>query len=131
MAYIKLKIIARQLGYWWRSGNSVKRPYLLEKAKSIGLIKTEAERQNMQTKSRPLDDLTNLFTNAVGAVKGVGDEVKAMGRSQAERLIEDMDLITRDEFEVLKAQMQNLAAENEKLKKTVSGLEKKLKTAKK
>jgi len=85
----------------------------------------------MQTKSRPLDDLTNLFTNAVGAVKGVGDEVKAMGRSQAERLIEDMDLITRDEFEVLKAQMQQLTADNEKLKKTVSALEKKLKTAKK
>jgi len=37
----------------------------------------------MQSKSRPLDDLTNLMTNAVGAVKGVGDEVKAIGRSQA------------------------------------------------
>ena len=84
----------------------------------------------MQTKSRPLEDLTNLFTNAVGAVKGVGDEVKAMGRSQAERMVSDLDLVTRDEFEILKAQMQALATENESLKKTVAKLEKSLKSKK-
>ncbi len=85
----------------------------------------------MQTKSRPLEDLTNLVTNAVGAVKGVGDEVKAMGRSQAERLIADMDLITRDEFEILKAQMQNLVDVNAGLKKKVASLEKQVKALKK
>lgn len=85
----------------------------------------------MQTKSRPLEDLTNLVTNAVGAVKGVGDEVKAMGRSQAERLIADMDLITRDEFEILKTQLQNIVDENAALKKKVTSLEKQVKALKK
>jgi len=70
----------------------------------------------MQSKSRPLDDISNLLTNAVGAVKGVGDEVKAMGRSQAEKLITEMDLVSRDEFEVLKARLDAALAEIETLK---------------
>ncbi|MEP1229728.1 MAG: accessory factor UbiK family protein [Litorimonas sp.] len=70
----------------------------------------------MQSKSRPLDDISNLLTNAVGAAKGVGDEIKAMGRSQAEKLIVDMDLVSRDEFEVLKARLDVALAEIETLK---------------
>lgn len=76
----------------------------------------------MQSKSRPLDDLTNLMTNAVGAVKGVGDEVKAIGRSQAERLIADLDLVGRDEYEVLKAMFEKSQAEIEALRKEVKSL---------
>jgi len=67
----------------------------------------------MQSKSRPLDDLTNLVTNAVGAVKGVGDEVKAIGRSQAERI-----------YEVLKAMFEKSQAEIEALRKEVKKLKK-------
>jgi len=78
----------------------------------------------MQSKSRPLDDLTNLMTNAVGAVKGVGDEVKAIGRSQAERMIADLDLVGRDEFEVLKAMLEKSQTEIEALKKEVTKLKK-------
>lgn len=78
----------------------------------------------MQNKSKPLDDLTNLFTNAVGAVKGVGDEVKAMGRSRAEQMVADLDLVTRDEFEVFKALVQNLQMENADLKARIEKLEK-------
>ena len=78
----------------------------------------------MQSKSRPLDDLTNLMTNAFGAVKGVGDEVKAIGRSQAERIIADLDLVGRDEFEVLKDMFENSQTEIEALKKEVTKLKK-------
>jgi len=56
------------------------------------------------------------MTNAVGAIKGVGDEVKAMGRSQAEKLVQDMDLVTREEFDVLKARLEAALAEIETLK---------------
>ena len=85
----------------------------------------------MQSRSKPLDDLTNLMANAVGAVKGVGDEVKAMGRSQAERLIADMDLVSRDEFEVLKTLVLKTQDENAKLKKKVASLERQVKALKK
>ena len=83
----------------------------------------------MQSKSRPLDDLTNLMTNAVGAMKGVGDEVKAMGRSQAERLIADMDLVGRDEFEVLKAMLTKSQDEIAGLKKDIKSLKTQIKKA--
>lgn len=85
----------------------------------------------MQTKSKPLDDLTNLMTNAVGAVKGVGDEVKAMGRAQGERLIAEMDLVGRDEFEILKDMFAASQAETEALRKKVNALEKQVKALKK
>ena len=59
----------------------------------------------MQSKSNPINDFSNLVTNAVGAVKGLEDEVKALGRSKAESLVADLDLIGREEFEVLKTQL--------------------------
>ncbi len=70
----------------------------------------------MTGKNKPLDDLSNLMTNAVGAIKGVGDEVKAMGRSQAEKFVQDMDLVSREEFDVLKARLDAALAEIETLK---------------
>lgn len=70
----------------------------------------------MQSKSRPLDDISNFLTNAAGALKGVGDEVKAMSRSQAEKFIADMDLVSRDEHEVLKARLEKALADIELLK---------------
>lgn len=85
----------------------------------------------MQTKSKPLDDITNLVTNAVGAVKGVGDEVKAMGRAQAERLISDMDLVGREEFEILKEMLLASKADNAALSKKVAALERQVKTLQK
>ena len=72
----------------------------------------------MTGRNKPLDDLSNLMTNAVGAIKGVGDEVKAMGRSQAEKFIQDMDLVSREEFDVLKARLDAALAEIEALKGT-------------
>lgn len=74
----------------------------------------------MQSKSRPLDDISNFLTNAAGALKGVGDEVKAMSRSQAEKFIADMDLVSRDEHEVLKARLEKALVEIEALKQDKS-----------
>ncbi|GGX56557.1 hypothetical protein GCM10011309_01720 [Litorimonas cladophorae] len=70
----------------------------------------------MTGKNKPLDDLSNLMTNAVGAIKGVGDEVKAMGRSQAEKFVQEMDLVSREEFNVLKARLDAAMLEIEALK---------------
>lgn len=76
----------------------------------------------MQSKSKPFDDLSNLMTNAMGAVKGVGDEVKAMGRARAESIIADMDLVGRDEFEAFKKVIEAQRAEIETLKAQVAKL---------
>ncbi len=81
----------------------------------------------MQSKSNPINDFSNLVTNAVGAVKGLEDEVKALGRSKAESLVADLDLVGREEFEVLKTQLfqsdekiKILTKELKKLKSTLN-----------
>lgn len=70
----------------------------------------------MQSRSKPLEDLSNLVANAVGAAKGVGDEIKAVTRSQAEKFVADMDLVSREEFDVLKARLDAALGEIETLK---------------
>lgn len=70
----------------------------------------------MQSRNKPLADLSNLMANAVGAAKGVGDELKAVTRSQTEKFIADMDLVTREEFDVLKMRLDAALGEIEALK---------------
>jgi len=76
----------------------------------------------MQTKSPAFDDLANLMTNAFGAVKGVGDEVKAAGRARAESFIAEMDLVSRDEFETVKMMAANAQQEITELKAEIAKL---------
>ena len=64
----------------------------------------------MTDRSRAFDDLANLLANAAGAVKGLSDEAKAVGRARAEKMIAELDLVTRDEFEVTKARVVALEA---------------------
>ena len=70
----------------------------------------------MTDRSRAFDDLANLLANAAGAVKGLGDEARAVGRARAEKLIADLYLVTRDEFEILKARLDAQAEEIAKLR---------------
>lgn len=76
----------------------------------------------MQSKSTVVDDLSNLLTNAVGAAKGVGDELKAASRARLDGIVADMDLVGREEFDVLKEMVSNLSVENEKMSKTIAAL---------
>jgi len=76
----------------------------------------------MQTKSPAFDDLANLMTNAFGAAKGVGDEVKAAGRARAESFIADMDLVSRNEFEAVKMMAANAQEEIAELKAEIAKL---------
>jgi BMFP domain-containing protein YqiC len=76
-----------------------------------------------QTSNRFLDDLARLATDAVGAAQGVRREVETVVRSQAERLIKDMDVATREEVEVLRDLVLALRAENEALSSRLKALE--------
>ena len=76
----------------------------------------------MQTKSPAFEDLSNLITNAFGAAKGVGDEVRAAARARADSFIADMDLVSRDEFEVVKQMAANAQAEITELKAEITKL---------
>ncbi|MEP2830413.1 accessory factor UbiK family protein [Parvibaculum sp.] len=76
-----------------------------------------------QTQNRIFDELGRLFTNAAGAAQGVRQEVETVLRGQAERLIADMDLVTREEFEAVRAMAQLAREENETLKARIEVLE--------
>ena len=77
-----------------------------------------------QTQNRLFDELGKLFTNAAGAAQGVRQEIQTLIRSQVERLVADLDLVTREEFDVVRDMAQLAREENEQLKARIAILEK-------
>ncbi len=77
----------------------------------------------MQTDNRILDDLARVATSAIGTLQTVRDDVRTLVRQQVERLLDDMDLVSRDEFEVVKAMAAAARSENEALAKRVAKIE--------
>ncbi|MEK9723417.1 MAG: accessory factor UbiK family protein [Rhodospirillaceae bacterium] len=68
----------------------------------------------MQTSNRILDDLARVANGAVSTLVGVKDEIEALVRQRVERLLADADLVTRDEFEAVKAMAAEARAEQER-----------------
>jgi len=64
----------------------------------------------MQSQNPLLDEIAKAANAAVGLAQAAGDEAKAAFRSGVERMATDMDLIRRDEFEALKAEVAQLHA---------------------
>lgn len=79
-----------------------------------------------QTNNRILDDLSRLMTDAVGAAQGVRREVETIVRSQAERMLRDIDVVSREEFEAVKAMAVKAREENEALAARLAALEARL-----
>ena len=65
----------------------------------------------MQTQNPFLDEMAKLTTAAMGLAQAAGEEAKAAFRSQADRVAAEFDLIRRDDFEALKAEVAALRAE--------------------
>ncbi|MEN8723879.1 MAG: accessory factor UbiK family protein [Alphaproteobacteria bacterium] len=82
----------------------------------------------MQNDNRLFDDLSKLVTNAAGALTGVRDEFEVLMRQQAERLIAQMDLVPREDFDVVREMAQKAREENAALKARIDALEAKLGT---
>ncbi len=78
----------------------------------------------MQTRSPIFDDLADIMTSAAGAAAGAGEELKSIFRAQADRFIADMDLVSREEFEALKAMTQKLHEDNLALHSKIDALKK-------
>ncbi|MFN4297693.1 MAG: accessory factor UbiK family protein [Brevundimonas sp.] len=71
----------------------------------------------MQTRNPFLDEFAKLTTGAMGLAQAAGEEARAAWRAQADRFVADMDLVRRDEFDALKAEIAALRAEVAELKK--------------
>ena len=80
----------------------------------------------MQTDNRFLDDLAKVASGALGSVSGVKHEVELRIQQQLERLLGRMNLVSRDEFEAMKAVVQAAREAQIRLEARVLSLEAKL-----
>ena len=76
---------------------------------------------DMQSQNPFLDEMAKLTQAAVGLAQAAGEEAKTAFRSQSDKWAADLDLIRRDEFEALKAEVATLRAEIAALKSSKEG----------
>lgn len=77
----------------------------------------------MQTQNRFFDDLAKVAAGAMSTLSGVRGEVESRIREQLERVLSGMELVSRDEFEAVKAMAAKGRSEQEDLQKRVAELE--------
>ena len=77
----------------------------------------------MATDNPLLDQLAKLMTNAAGAAKGMRDEIGTLIKTQAERIVNDLDLVPREEFEALRTMHAKSRKEVEELRARLAVLE--------
>ncbi|MGA8585750.1 MAG: accessory factor UbiK family protein [Roseiarcus sp.] len=83
-----------------------------------------------QTQSKFFDDLSRLMTDAAGLAEGARREAQTFARTQMERMMSGMDVVSREEFEAVKEMAARARDDNEKLVQRVAALEAKLAEAK-
>ena len=76
-----------------------------------------------QSNNRFLDELAKLMTDAAGAAQGMRREVETLMRAQGERLLRDLDVVQREEFEAVKEMAAKAREENERLAQRIAQLE--------
>ena len=76
-----------------------------------------------QTSNRIFDEMARLMNDAAGVAQGVRREFDALFRSQAERILRELDVVPREEFEAVKEMARLAREENEALKARLDALE--------
>ncbi len=79
-----------------------------------------------QTSNRFFDDIAKLVTDAAGMAQGMAKEVETAVRSRAEGFVADMDLVKREDFDVVRDMAAKAREENDRLAARVAALEERL-----
>ncbi len=77
----------------------------------------------MQTQNRLLDDLARVASGALGVASGMREEIEVRLREQFERVLARMELVTREEFDAVRAMAAKAREEQEILAERVAALE--------
>ena len=86
----------------------------------------------MVDRNKILSDLSKFAVDAMSTFSGVKEEIETIVSLRVNKIIKKMNLVKKDEFDVLKKMVQKVMMENEKLKKTSSmSVKSKKKTVKK
>jgi BMFP domain-containing protein YqiC len=73
--------------------------------------------------SRFFDELAKLMSNASGAAQGVRKEIDTLVQAQVERVLNNLSVVRRDEFDAVKDMAAKARSENERLEKRIAELE--------
>jgi BMFP domain-containing protein YqiC len=79
-----------------------------------------------QTTNRFFDEMARLMNDAAGVATGVRREFDTLFRTQAERVLRELDVVQREEFEAAKEMARLAREENEALKGRIDALEARL-----
>ncbi len=79
-----------------------------------------------EPRNRILDEVARLMTDAAGMAQGVKREAETVMRTQLERLLASMDVVTREEFEAVRDMAIAARDENERLAARLAALEARL-----
>jgi BMFP domain-containing protein YqiC len=79
-----------------------------------------------QSRSTIADEFARLVSDAAGMATGVRREAETVVKTQLERLLAGMDVVTREEFEAVKDMAALARDENERLEARIAELEAKL-----
>lgn len=78
------------------------------------------------TSTRFFDELAKLMTNATGAAQGLRKEIDGLVQAQVERVLNNVNVVKREDFDVVRDMVEKARAENERLEKRIAELESKL-----
>jgi BMFP domain-containing protein YqiC len=85
-----------------------------------------SEANMVQTTNRFFDEVARLMNDAAGVAQGVRREAETLFRTQAERILRDLAVVQREEFEAVKDMARLAREENEALKARIAALEARL-----
>jgi BMFP domain-containing protein YqiC len=78
---------------------------------------------NTPNSSRFFDELAKLMTSATGAAQGVRKEVDGLVQTQVERVLNNLNVVKREEFDVVRDMAEKARLENDRLSTRISALE--------
>jgi BMFP domain-containing protein YqiC len=84
----------------------------------------------VQSENRLFEDLVKMVNGAAGTFAGMGREAESSMREKMREWVGGMDMVSREEFEAVKAMAAAARDDNETLAKRIAALEASAKPAK-
>ena len=80
----------------------------------------------MQTRNRLLGDIARVANGAAGVATGMRDEIESIVQQRLERVLSRLNLVTREEFDVVKELAVKARQEQEALQTRLDEIDKEL-----
>jgi BMFP domain-containing protein YqiC len=78
------------------------------------------------TSSRFFDEIAKLMNSAAGAAQGVRREIDTLVKAQVERVLNELEVVKREEFDAVKEMASRAREENERLLGRIAELERRV-----